>query len=132
MIAIVTNTILAIFGLFFLYTGVISIRDPVGFARSLSLETVGWSGQVEIKAQYGGFFVAAAFSQFAPLVGMLNTQAALVVSLVIFGGLISGRLGALVVSARDEPLTSMIKSLYYIDGAGASASLALLFANGAF
>ncbi len=132
MIVITTNIILVIFGLFFLYTGIISFRNPVGFARSLSLETVGWSGQVEMKAQYGGFFIAAALSQFAPLVGMLNPETALVVSLVIFGGLIAGRLGALTVSGQDEPLTSMIKRLFYIDGAGAAASLALLFANGAF
>lgn len=131
MIAITTNIIFALFGLFFLYTGITSFRNPIGFGRSLSLEAVGRSGQVEIKAQYGGFFIAAAFSQFAPLVGMLNPQTALVVSLVIFGGLIAGRLGALAMPPRDEPLTSMIKGLYYIDGAGAAASLALLSANGA-
>lgn len=132
MIAISTNIIFAIFGLFFLYTGIISFRNPVGFARSLSLETVGWSGEVEIKAQYGGFFIAAAFSQFAALIGRLNPEAALVVALVIFGGLIAGRLGALTVSARDETLTPTIKGLYYIDGAGAAASLMLLFAKGDF
>ncbi len=132
MIGITTNIILAIFGLFFLYTGISSFRNPVGFARSLSLETVGWSGQVEIKAQYGGFFIAAALSQFAALIGALNPEAALVVALIIFGGLIAGRLGALMVSPQDETLTPTIKGLYYIDGAGAAASLILLFADGAF
>lgn len=132
MIAIITNLIFAIFGLFFLYTGIISFRNPIGFARSLSLETVGWSGQVEIKAQYGGFFIAAALSQLAALIGTLNPEAALVVALIIFGGLIAGRLGALVVSPQDETLTPTIKGLYYIDGAGAAASLMLLFANGVF
>lgn len=132
MLAISTHIVLAIFGLFFLYTGIVSFRNPVGFARSLSLETVGWSGQVEIKAQYGGFFIAAALSQFAPIIGILNPETALIVALVIFGGLIAGRLGALAVSAQDEPLTSMIKGLYYIDGAGAAASLGLLIANGAY
>lgn len=129
MIATVTAIVLTIFGLFFFYTAVSSFRNPVGFANSLSLQPVGRSGEVEIRAQYGGFFFVAALSQFIPFLGWLSPETALVISLVIFGGLITGRLGALVMAASEEPLTTAIKGLFLVDGAGAMISLMLLYAN---
>lgn len=116
--------VLAIFGLFFLYTGVASFLRPAPFARSLSLETVGRSGAVEIRAQYGGFFFAAAVSQFAPFVGLIAPS----VALVIFGGLILGRLGALVYAARGDTLTPTIRALFVVDGGGAALAAACLLA----
>ena len=56
------------FGVFFLFTGVTSFSNPETFAQRLSLQAVGRSGAVEIRAQYGGFFTAAALSQAAPFV----------------------------------------------------------------
>lgn len=118
---------LAIFGLFFLYTGVMSFWHPTKFARSLALETQGRSGQVEIRAQYGGFFFAAALSQFAPLIDLLDQATALLFALVIFGGLIMGRIGALLIR-NAEQLTPQIKALYWIDAVGgAGAALGLMF-----
>ena len=120
--------VLSIFGVFFLYTGVSSFLRPGSFARSLSLETVGRSGAVEIRAQYGGFFFAAAVSQFAPFVGLTTPSVALIVALVIFGGLILGRLGALVYAARGDTLTPTIRALFVVDGGGAVLAAACLLA----
>ena len=118
--------VLGVFGLFFLYTGVTSFLRPHTFAEMLSLEANGHSGRVEIRAQYGGFFFAAALSQFAPFAGLLTMSQALVVALVIFGGLILGRIGALFANPRNERLTQMIKTLYVIDGVGLALSAAAL------
>lgn len=127
--AFIAQLVLAVFGLFFLYTGVISFLRPGRFAKSLSLEVVGVSGEVEVRAQYGGFFFAAALSQFAPFIGWLSALSALTVSLTIFGGLIFGRIAAALVGLRGQPLSAMIKALFVIDGVGfaaASGAIALL------
>ena len=109
---------LVIFALFFLYTGIVSFLQPTGFARSLSLEAIGRSGSVEIRAQYGGFFFAAALSQASPLLGLISVSTALIVALVIFGGLIVGRIGGLFFRAEGQKITPMIRNLFWIDAAG--------------
>jgi len=127
MTAVMINTILATFGLFFVYTAVVSFRAPVPFARGLGLEPNGRSGAIEIRAQYGGFFAAAGLAQFAVFGGLVSAPAALFVSLVIFGGLIGGRLFALLASGDRDKLLPIIAALYWIDGAGAIAAGAGLF-----
>ncbi len=120
--------VLIIFGVFFLFTGIMSFRQPVRFARSISLQAIGKSGCVEIRAQYGGFFFVAALSQVAPFVGLISIFTAFVVALVIFGGLISGRVGALFFDADGQTLTPMIRNLFWIDGMGTVLALVgLLF-----
>ena len=82
---------LCIFGAFFFYTGVHSLCRPKQFGEMLSLQPIGRSGLIEIRAQYGGFFLAAALSQFAGLTALISIQTSFIVSLIIFGGLITGR-----------------------------------------
>lgn len=127
MSAIVTNIILAAFGLFFTYTALVSFRTPVPFARGLGLELNGRSGAIEIRAQYGGFFAAAGLVQFAVFGGLVSAQAALFVGLVIFAGLIVGRVAALFTGSREERLLPIISALYWIDGIGCLAAIAGLF-----
>ncbi len=127
MTPIIINTILVAFGLFFAYTAVVSFRTPVPFARGLGLEANGRSGAIEIRAQYGGFFAAAALTQFAVFGGLISAQMALFVGLVIFGGLIVGRLLALLPSAESGKLLPIIAALYWIDGIGCLAALIGLF-----
>ncbi len=118
MTSLFPNAALIIFGLIFLCTGVMSFLKPADFARSLSLEAVGRSGRIEVCAQYGGFFFAAALSQFAPFLDLIPTFTALIIALVIFGGLIFGRLGGLFFSSDGEALTPMIRNLFWVDIAG--------------
>lgn len=127
MSAIVTNIILAAFGLFFAYTAVASFRTPVPFARGLGLEPNGRSGAIEIRAQYGGFFAAAGLVQFAVFGGLVSAQAALFVGLVIFAGLIVGRVAAFFTGSREEKLLPIISALYWIDGIGCLAAVSGLF-----
>lgn len=127
MASIIINIILTVFGLFFAYTAVVSFRTPVPFARGLGLEANGRSGAIEIRAQYGGFFAAAALAQFAVFSGLISAQIALFVGLVIFGGLIAGRVLALVSDGGGEKLLPIIAALYWIDGLGALAAAAGLF-----
>ena len=126
MIGLAVDLVLAVFGLFFLYTGVVSFLRPEPFARALSLEAVGRSGAVEIRAQYGGFFFAAALSQFAALCDLMAPFGALMVALVIFGGLILGRLGSFVFGTGGQALTPTIRALFLIDGGGAVVAAACL------
>lgn len=127
MSAIVTNIILAAFGLFFAYTAVVSFCTPVPFARGLGLEPNGRSGAIEIRAQYGGFFAAAGLAQFAVFGGLVSAQAALFVGLVIFAGLIVGRVAAFFTDSREERLLPIISALYWIDGIGCFAAVTGLF-----
>lgn len=122
--ALFIHFILILFGLFFLFTGVLSFSRPENFAQSLSLQLAGRSGRVEIRAQYGGFFTVAALSQGAAFLGLVPATAALMVALVIFGGLILGRMGALLVDRARERLTPMIRMLFWIDAAGTMLALA--------
>ncbi len=123
MIGLFFDTALIVFGLFFLFTGVSSFKNPEKFARSLSLDAIGHSGRVEIRAQYGGFFVAAALSQFAYFANLNSKPTAFLVALIIFGGLIFGRAAAALFNPEREKLAPMIRNLIWIDAAGAIVSL---------
>lgn len=127
MSAMIVNLVLLSFGLFFLYTGVVGFVQPKRLGAMVSLTPEGRSGLIEIRAQYGGFFFAAGLSQLAPFTGLLSTEAALIIALVIFGGLIVARLAALFLDAGRQPLTSMMKLLFVIDGAGFAAVVLALF-----
>jgi len=122
-----TMAVLTLFGLFFTYTGLHSLIAPRGFARILSLEPIGRSGDIEIRAQYGGFFLAAGLAQFAALSGHLTQSTALMISFVIFGGLIMGRLLALLFQGDGAPISPAIKALYVIDAIGCVSSAIALW-----
>ena len=92
----------------------------------LSLQPVGRSGLIEIRAQYGGFFLAAALSQFAALIGLVSAQTSFIVSLTIFGGLITGRLMALFARGDRTEISKPIIGLFFIDGCGALLSAGAL------
>ena len=109
---------LAIFFLFFLYTGLHGLAKPRTLARLLSLTPDGESGVVEIRAQYGGFFFAVALSQVAPLALGKGYQQALIISLVVFGGLIFGRVASVLIGARWSEISGAIRMLFTVDALG--------------
>ena len=127
MLNLFVPAVLTVFGLFFAYTAIVSIRRPKPFAAALGLATIGRSGEVEVRAQYGGFFLAAAICQFAPFVTNLAPTTALTVGLVIFGGLIFGRLISLSGGSTGDRLLPTVRALYWIDGGGAVLALAGLY-----
>lgn len=119
MEGIFAAALLAIFGAFCLYTGIVSFRRPEAFAKSLGLGASGRSGRVEIQAQYGGFFFLVGLVQFGALAGFMPQAGAFLLAAVIFGGLIAGRMLALAGTPADaEALNPTIRALYAIDAAG--------------
>ncbi|MBL4639176.1 MAG: DUF4345 family protein [Kordiimonadaceae bacterium] len=121
-----TLILLGIIAVFFLYTGLHSLIAPKKFAQMLNLEPIERSGEIEIRAQYGGFFLAAACSQIAGILGYLPAATALMVSFVIFGGLIGGRLIALFWPG-SAPISPTIRSLFIVDAIGAVATAYALY-----
>jgi hypothetical protein len=84
----------------------------------------------EVRAQYAGFFFAAALVCGAALGGYLPRTAALVVIAVIFGGLIGGRLASLAIDRSVAGYGATIRALFVIDAAGFALALAALALEG--
>jgi hypothetical protein len=104
--------------LFFLLTAWISGTAPRQFAERLGLTLANAGGYNEIRAQYAGFFLAAALFCAAALAGSVSRQAAFSVVAVIFGGLIAGRLVSLGINRGVAGYSPTILVLYAIDAVG--------------
>src|SRR5258708_31256152 len=85
--------------LFFLLTTWSSATAPESFAAKLGLGIVNTGGINEIRAQYFGFFLAAALVCAASLFGLLSRQTSFVVFGAVFGGLLAGRLVSLALNS---------------------------------
>src|SRR3981081_2338600 len=81
--------------LFFLLTTWSSATAPESFAAKLGLGVVNAGGINEVRAQYSGFFLAAALVCTASLFGLLSRQTSFAVLGAVFGGLLAGRLVSL-------------------------------------
>ena len=120
-------TIVLAFGVLFAgYTAWIGLSAPRGFASRLGLTTVGRDGLNEVRAQYGGFFLAVAVVGALALAGLLPRLAGLVLYAAVFGGLIFGRLASLGLDRGAGPHNPTIRALFVIDSVGFAASLAAL------
>jgi hypothetical protein len=115
--------ILAIAALFGLYTAWLSGVAPARFAEQLGLATTNAGGVSEIRAQYSGFFLAIAAVCAASLTGVAPRQAAFVVLIVVFGGLIGGRLVGLALNRGVTGFGPTIRALYAIDATVLALSL---------
>jgi len=126
MAQLFATAVLIVSGLFFLLTTWSSATAPHAFAAKLGLAVVDSGGLNEVRAQYAGFFLAAAFACGAALAGWLPRQAALVVIIVIFGGLIGGRLVSLAIDGGMAGYGPTIRALYAIDAVGLCLAVAAL------
>jgi hypothetical protein len=120
------TAVLTISGLFFLLTAWTSGTAPHAFATRLGLTAATAGGVNEVRAQYAGFFLAAALACGAALIGWLPRQAAFVVLLVIFGGLIGGRLASVAIDGSLAGYGPTIRALYAIDAVGLCLAIAAL------
>jgi hypothetical protein len=118
--------VLTLCGLFFLLTTWRSAAAPATFAARLGLGVVNAGGVNEIRAQYAGFFFAAALVCGAALAGLLARQSALLVIAVIFGGLIGGRLASLAIDRGVAGYGATIRALLVIDAVGFALAIAAL------
>jgi hypothetical protein len=129
MRAILDSIFLAAAALFFLFTSLSSAVSPEKFAGSLGLAIANAGGVNEIRAQYAGFFLAAAIVCILALFGIVGRLTALTVPATIFGGLIAGRLASLGLNGGTEGFGPAILALYAIDGGGFVVAATLIFAE---
>jgi len=120
------TTVLVAGTFFFLLTTWSSGTAPQQFAARLGLAIANAGGVNEIRAQYAGFFLAAALVCVAALAGWLPRQAAFVMMTVIFGGLIAGRLLSLMIDGGLAGYGPTIRALYAIDAVGFALAVAAL------
>jgi hypothetical protein len=117
------TAILVAAALFFFFTAWSSGTAPVKFAERLGLTVANAAGTNEIRAQYAGFFFAAAIVCIVSLAGALSRQAAFVVLTMIFGGLIAGRAASYILDGGTAGYTPTIMGLYAIDSIGFACGL---------
>ena len=112
------TVVLSITALFFLSTTWSSFSNPKQFGERLGLTIPGADGLNEIRAQYGGFFLAAAVCGAIALVGLIPRTTAYIVNGTVFGGLITGRLVSLFLDGGIKKYGPLIKMLFVIDALG--------------
>jgi hypothetical protein len=110
--------------LFFLLTTWLSATAPENFAAKLGLGIVNAGGINEVRAQYSGFFLAAALVCTASLFGLLSRQTSFVMLGAVFGGLLAGRLVSLALHRGVAGYGPTILALYAIDAIGLALAVA--------
>ena len=110
--------------LFFLLTTWSSATAPESFAAKLGLGVVNAGGINEVRAQYSGFFLAAALVCTASLFGLLSRQTSFAVLGALFGGLLAGRLVSLALDGGVAGYGPTILALYAIDAIGLALAVA--------
>jgi hypothetical protein len=111
---------------FFLLTTCAAGRAPAPFAERLGMSVANAGGSNEIRAQYAGFFGAAALACLASTVGVLPRRGSYLVLVVIFGGLSAGRLANTALNAGVAGYTAAVTALHVIDGTGLVLAVAAL------
>ena len=123
------TVVLSATSLFSLATSGNSFVTPGKFGERLGFAMVGADGLNEIRAQYGGFFLAVAVVAGAALAGLIPRQAGLLVTGTVFGGLIFGRLVSLGLDGGIKHYGGTIRALFVIDSIGLAAAIAAFTAE---
>src|ERR1700687_5414538 len=118
--------VIGVLGLFSVITGFVALVRPLVLAETLGLSLNGASGMNEMRAQYGGFFLMAGLLAIAAVGGLIPRPWALALMVVVFGGLIFGRLISLVIDGGFKQYRGAIPALFVIDFCGFSVSLIAL------
>ena len=93
------------------------------FSERLGLVVGGLDGLNEIRAQYGGLFIAAALVNGSALLDVLPRQASFIVNAVVFGGLITGRIASFAIDGSMNGYGGTIRALFIIDALGFALSI---------
>jgi len=113
--------------LFTAWTSWSSFSAPGAFGKQIGYALEGMDGRNEIRAQYGGFFLAITIASILALMGVIPRRAGFLVNAVVFGGLITGRVVSLAVDSGAGEYGPLIRALFFIDAAGFILSLAALY-----
>ncbi len=114
--------VLSVFGLLALTISLRGLLAPASLGASLGYELSGVDGLNEVRAQYGGFFFAVAA---VCALGVLRTglrEAALVVLVVVFGGVFLGRMASLAIDGGFGGYGPVIQILFAVDLIGLLAA----------
>lgn len=121
--------VLAISAFFGIFTAALAAVRPADFATRLGLSIANSGGINEVRAQYAGFFLAVSLVCLASLAGAVPRPTAFIVLVVVFAGLISGRLVSLALNHGTSGYPPTIVALYAIDSLGLLLSLFALKFN---
>jgi len=124
MKTILGSIVLGSAGLFFLATAWSSFSAPKQFGQRLGFTILGPDGLNEIRAQYGGFFLAMAIIDSLALMRIVPRGAGLLLTSAVFGGLIAGRVTSLILDGGFAGYGGLIRALFLIDGTGFVLSIA--------
>jgi hypothetical protein len=120
------TAVLVVALLFCLLTTLSAGIRPARFAEQLGLKVINAGGTNEVYAQYAGFFLAVAIICLVALLGRAPREAAYILLVTVFGGLIAGRVLSLVANGGAAGFTPTIVSLYAIDAIGLAMSTTAL------
>src|SRR6266700_4154516 len=109
--------------LFFAMTSAGSFYAPKQFGQSLGFTITGADGTNEVRAEYGGFFLAMAVINVLALMGIVPRGAGLLLTSAVFGGLIAGRITSLILDGEFAGYGGTIRALFLVDGAGFTLSI---------
>jgi hypothetical protein len=125
-----TTSVLALFSAFSLLTAYSAFRAPKLFGQRIGFEISTADGLNEVRAQYGGFYLLIAIVGALAIFGKLPVTAALLLTTVVFGGLITGRFVSLALDGGWQSYgRGMIRALFLIDFFGAALSTLALSAS---
>jgi hypothetical protein len=109
---------------FFAFTSGSSLSARAQFAGRLGYGLISRDGFNEIRAQYGGFFLAMCVVNLLAMFRKVPLNAALLANATTFGGLFAGRLLSLGLDGGLGAYGPVIRALYFIDGTGFVVSIA--------
>ena len=129
MASLFATLVLGISALGALFTAGSGILEPRVFAERLGLTVANPGGDNEVRAQYGGFFLAVAVFCAASLAGVVPPRTALAVLAVLVSGLVAGRILSLFLNRGTAGYGFAVRALCAIDAAGFALSVGALVAG---
>lgn len=119
----IANSVLGLSGLLSILIAARALLAPAALSAALGYGVPGADALNEIRAQYGGFFLAIAIACGLGVFRVIPTQSALVVLIVTFGGILAGRLIDLAISGGFTSYGPTIRALFVVDAIGLAAAI---------
>jgi hypothetical protein len=114
--------VLSTFGLLALAVGLRGLLAPTSLSASLGYTLVGADGLNEVRAQYGGFFLAIATLCGLAVLRSRWRELALVLLAVTFGGILFGRITSIAIDGGLSAYSPVIQALVLVDLIGVLAA----------
>jgi Domain of unknown function (DUF4345) len=126
MVRTYSTIVLAVAGLFSLAIAARGLLAPALLGSSLGYGLPGADALNEVRAQYGGYFLAVAIACALAVFRVVPRPAALLLLTVTFGGVLFGRLVSLFLDGGFGVYGPTIQLLYVVDAVGlVAAAIAL-------